>query len=291
VPNSMTGYGMADGPVGGGRLSVEVRTVNHRHFSSQFRLPQDLLRFESDLKARLREHIERGHATVVARWTEVSVEPTAVHVDVDRARVLVEALKKLKEELDLQGEIDLGFVARQPDVLTHAEDEEREIDCGELLNVLDGAVNDVVIMRQREGAALAVDLEQRLAAMEARLAEVEERASRRVAAERDRLRAAVNDLLDGRTLDESRLSQEIAILADKLDITEEMVRLRTHFGAFQEALRGTGAVGKQLSFLGQEMLREVNTIGSKANDAEIAQVVIAMKGELEKVREQVENIE
>jgi uncharacterized protein (TIGR00255 family) len=210
---------------------------------------------------------------------------------VDRARVLVEALKKLKEELDLRGEIDLGFVARQPDVLTHAEDEEREIDCDELLDVLDGAVHDVVIMRQREGAALAVDLEQRLAAMEARLAEVEERASRRVVAERDRLRAAVNELLDGRTLDESRLSQEIAILADKLDITEEMVRLRTHFGAFKEALRGTGAVGKQLSFLGQEMLREVNTIGSKANDAEIAQTVIAMKGELEKVREQVENIE
>ena len=291
MPNSMTGYGVAEGPVGGGRLSVEVRTVNHRHFSAQFRLPQDLLSFENALKARLREHIERGHATVVARWTEVSVEPTAIHVDVDRARVLVEALETLKRELDLKGEIDLGFVARQPEVLTHAEDEEREIDEADLLSVLEGAVREVLTMRQREGEALATDLEQRLASMEARVAEVEQRAPHRVEAERDRLRAAVTELLDGRTLDEGRLSQEIAILADKLDITEEMVRLRTHFGAFREALRGTGAVGKRLSFLGQEMLREVNTIGSKANDAEIAQAVITMKGELEKVREQVENIE
>ena len=110
-------------------------------------------------------------------------------------------------------------------------------------------------------------------------------------AERDRLRSAVSELLDGRALDETRLSQEIALLADKLDITEEIVRLRTHCGAFREALGGSGAVGKRLSFLGQEMLREVNTIGSKANDAEIAQAVISMKGTLEKVREQVENIE
>jgi len=287
----MTGYGIADGPVGGGRLSVEVRTVNHRHFNTQFRLPQDLLRFENDLKARLRDHIDRGHVTVGARWTEVSVEPTAVHVDVDRARVLIEALQKLKAELDLKGEIDLGFIARQPEVLTHAEDEEREIDASDLLGVLDAAVTSVLAMRQNEGAALVADLEQRLATMEARLAEVEERAPYRVEAERDRLQAAVAELLDGRTLDESRLSQEIAILADKLDITEETVRLRAHLGAFKGALQGTGAVGKQLSFLGQEMLREVNTVGSKANDAEIAQAVITMKGELEKVREQVENIE
>jgi len=287
----MTGYGTSDGPAGGGRLSVEIRTVNHRHFSMQFRLPQDLQPFENDLKGRLREQFERGHATVVARWAEDPVSTGAVQVDVERGRAVVDALQRLKGELGLDGTIDLGFVARQPGVLSYGEAVEREIDLSDVLAVLDQTAAAVQSMRQREGEALAAELEKRLRGLEERLEEVVARAPQRLEAERERLRNSVADLLDGRALDESRLSQEIALLADKLDITEEIVRLRTHLGAFREGLAGTAAVGKQLSFLGQEMLREVNTIGSKANDATIAQAVIGMKGDLEKIREQVENIE
>jgi uncharacterized protein (TIGR00255 family) len=157
--------------------------------------------------------------------------------------------------------------------------------------ILDRAMADVVAMRRREGEALAADLAGRMTAMETHVSHVADRAPQRLEAERDRLRKAVADLLEGHTLDESRLSQEIALLADKLDITEELVRLRTHLDAFRETLREEGAIGKRLSFLGQEMLREVNTIGAKANDAEITHAVIGMKGELEKIREQVENLE
>jgi uncharacterized protein (TIGR00255 family) len=287
----MTGFGTADGPLGGGRLAVEVRTVNHRHFSTQFRLPSELQQFEGDIRQRLRERIERGHAALTARWTDQPLRGTSLQINLERAQEVSRALTELKGALDLPGEVDLGFVARQPDVLHYADSEQPGLDVEEFLRLIDRAVDTVVAMREREGAALGEDLTARLAAIDALLNEVGERAPQRLTGERDRLQRAVAELLDGRPLDESRLSQEIALLADKLDITEEMVRLRTHVGAFREALGSEGGVGRQLSFLGQEILREVNTIGSKANDAAIAQHVIKMKGEVEKIREQVENIE
>jgi uncharacterized protein (TIGR00255 family) len=204
---------------------------------------------------------------------------------------VADALRELKAALELEGEIDIGFVARQPEVLSAGTAEEPELDAAELLALLDEALGGLVAMREREGEALAAELSERLGNLEQGLARIEERAPRRAEQERDRLRAAVTELLDGRQLDEDRLSQEIALLADKLDVTEEIVRLKTHLGACRETMDGDAAAGRQLAFLGQELLREINTIGSKANDAEIAQVVIGMKGELEKVREQVENIE
>lgn len=291
VLKSMTGYGAAEGALGGGQLALEVRTVNHRHLNVQFKLPHGLQRMESEVRARLRERLERGHATVFARWTLEPERPTEVSLNLERARAMTEALRELKAALGLEGEIDLGFVARQPEVLSAGAPEEPALDAAELLAVLDEALDGVVAMREREGQALGRELSERLDNLERGLARIEERAPQRAERERDRLRAAVTDLLDGRQLDEDRLSQEIALLADKLDVTEEIVRLKTHLEACRHTMEGGAAAGRQLAFLGQELLREINTIGSKANDGEIAQVVIGMKGELEKVREQVENIE
>jgi len=287
----MTGYGAAEGALGGGELALEVRTVNHRHLNVQFKLPHGLQRMESEVRARLRERLERGHATVFARWTLEPERPTEVSLNLERARAMTEALRELKAALGLEGEIDLGFVARQPEVLSAGAPEEPALDAAELLAVLDEALDGVVAMREREGQALGRELSERLDNLERGLARIEERAPQRAERERDRLRAAVTELLDGRQLDEDRLSQEIALLADKLDVTEEIVRLKTHLEACRHTMGGGAAAGRQLAFLGQELLREINTIGSKANDGEIAQVVIGMKGELEKVREQVENIE
>jgi len=146
-------------------------------------------------------------------------------------------------------------------------------------------------MREREGGALAVELRHRLSEIAKHAASVEARAPARVRAERERLRRNVGELLDGRQIEESRLAQEIALIADRLDVTEELMRLKTHLEACRGALAALEPVGRRLGFLGQEMLREINTIGSKANDAEIVQAVIEMKGELEKFREQVENVE
>ncbi|NIN11529.1 MAG: YicC family protein [Gemmatimonadales bacterium] len=287
----MTGYGTAEGPLSGGRIVIQVRTVNHRHMSVQFRLPAELQPLENELRSRLRERMERGHVVVSARWVEEPPHSASIRLNVERAREVVEALTRLKSALNLGGEIDVGFVARQPDVLTYGEAEQAEINRAELMAVLDQALDEVVKMRTREGAALADDLEGRLGELDAALARIAARTPQRLTAERDRLQEAVQELLDGKLLDPDRLNQEIALLADKLDITEELVRIRTHLQACGEALATDAAVGRRLAFLGQEMLREVNTIGSKANDAEIAQTVIGMKGELERIREQVENIE
>ncbi len=287
----MTGYGVAEGPLGGGRLTVELRTVNHRYFNGQFRLPFGLQPFESELRTRLRERLERGNVTVRAHWIEAPPRSVSVKLNLDRAQAVISALTELKTALNLAGEIDLGFVARQPDVLTLPDDDELDVDRGELVTLLDRALAGVVQMRQREGAVLGADLERRLTTLEQHLTDVEARAPQRVEAERERLRRAVSDLLDGKPVDDNRLLQEIALLADKLDITEEIVRLRAHIQACREALAGESAAGRALAFFGQEMLREINTIGSKANDARITNIVVAMKGELEKYREQVENIE
>jgi len=287
----MTGFGTAEGALAGGRVLVEMKTVNHRHFSLQCRMPAEFQRFESEMRNRLRERFERGHISLTLRWSETPERGGGVAVDVDRAIAVRNALERLREALGVPGEIDLGFIARQPDVLSFGQDEERDVDVGELQALVDMAALEVLESRDREGAALAADLTARLTTMEARLAAIAQWAPERLTAERDRLRQAVAELLDGRPLDDTRLAQELAITADRLDITEEIVRLRSHFAAFREALAGDAAVGRRLSFLGQEMLREVNTIGSKANHAAIAEAVIDLKTELEKVREQVENIE
>lgn len=291
MPKSMTGFGTAEGPFAGGRVMMELRTVNHRHFSAQFRLPSELLRLEADLRERLRRFMERGHATLTVRWTASPVSPVSVQLDLDRARSVLAALEELKRVLGLEGSIDLGFIARQPEVLTFAEAEVAETDAAPLLALLDAAASQVVESREREGSELAADLDRRLSTIDACLRDIELRAPERLVAERDRLRAAVAELLEGRPADENRLAQELAFLADKMDITEEIVRLRTHIGAFRDALATPNAIGRRLAFLGQEMLREVNTIGSKANDADITASAIDLKAELEKVREQVENLE
>jgi len=288
----MTGFGVADGDLAGGRIQVEIRTVNHRHLNVQLRLPPTLQALEEPLRNLLRTRLDRGAVTVQARWIEEPPRATAVRVDIDRARDVVRALAELREVLDLPGEIDLAFVARQPEVLvTSVAETEAITDADAFLTVVSDALDAVQAMREREGEALARDLHERLATIATELEAVRARAPERVTAERDRLRAAVETLLDGKPMDEQRLAQEIALLADRLDVNEEMVRLRTHLDAAEAALAKSEPIGRTLGFLAQEMLREINTIGSKANDAEIAQRVIVMKGALEKFREQLENLE
>jgi len=288
----MTGFGVADGPVAGGRLQVEIRTVNHRHFNVQLRLPPALQPLEETLRQHLRGRLERGHVSVSARWLEEPVRQGVVTVDVDRARSILVALGQLRAALDLPGAIDLQFVARQPEVLRFdAAGQEPTIDGAAVLAIVDGALAGVLAMREREGTVLAGELELRLDLIRRGLDHVRARAPERLTAEHDRLQAAVKELLDGREPDPQRLAQEIALLADRLDVTEEMVRLAAHLDAARAALRSEVSPGRRLGFLGQEILREINTIGSKANDPAIAQVVIDMKQELERFREQLENLE
>jgi uncharacterized protein (TIGR00255 family) len=296
----MTGFGTAHGPVAGGQLRLEVRSVNHRHFSLQLKLPADLSALEADLRERLRTRIRRGHVTVSAAWTEEPPRPAGLRVNLARARELLEAWRTLQRDLGLPGEVSLEWIAKQPDVLQAGAGaggeggEGREAtpaDRAAILRLADQATEALLAMRASEGAALAREVEHHLASLEAHLAGVERRAPERLVAARDRLRRAVAELADGARLDEARLAQEIALMAERLDIAEEIARLKSHLAAARAALAGSEPAGRQLGFLAQEMLREINTMGSKANDAAIAHAVIAMKGELERFREQVENLE
>lgn len=291
MPHSMTGFGAAEGPVAGGRLRVEIRTVNHRFFNFAPKLPSELGALEGEIRERLRQELERGHVAVSARWVEAPVREAALAVNVDRARAAADALSSLREQLGLAGEVTLELVARQPDVLQARGSDAPEVPFAEVEPVLARAAADCRAMREREGARLAEALEAHLRFMEGEAAAIERQAPERVVRERDRLRLAVAALLEGRSLDEQRLAQEVALLAERLDITEELVRFRAHVAACRAALAGREAAGKRLGFLAQELGREVNTMGSKANDATIQHHVIALKGELEKFREQLENLE
>ena len=291
MPYSMTGFGAAEGAVAGRRLRVEIRTVNHRYFNLSAKLPGELTAFEGELRERLRRDFDRGHLSVQARWTENADAESGFSVDLERARLVAARLREMQAALALGGEVTVELVARQPEVLTTGPNGAGDVAWGEVEPVVAAAGAECLAMRAREGEALTAELRHRMDLLERSAAEIGLRAPERLSRERIRLRTSVAELLDGRSVDEDRLAQELAFMADKLDITEELVRFRAHLAAAGEALSSDRPVGKQLGFLAQELGREVNTMGAKAGDAEIAQLVIAMKGDLEKFREQLENLE
>lgn len=286
----MTGFGAAEGPVGVVRVSVELRTVNHRFFSPSLKLPSALARWEPDVREALRQRIERGHVTVTARL-ERKAEDGPV-VDEAKFAHYANALRALRERHNLGGELDVATILRMPDVMRSSTEDEPGGTAEELLAVVYAAAAALTRMREAEGSRLSELLRDRMSLIEAAIGRIAARAPERVIAQRDRLRENVKLLAGGIAVDEQRLAQEIAILADRLDVGEEVDRFRVHVTAFQATLRQeNGAVGKRLGFLLQEMLREANTTGSKANDAAIQRDVLLVKEELERIREQVENLE
>jgi len=287
----MTGFGAAEGTVAGAPLRVEIRTVNHRFLNPALRLPADLAALEGDIRDRLRRDFERGHVAVTLRWLGSQRSDSALQLNIDRAREAMARLRELQTAVGISGDISVDLLSRQPDVLALGQREAAAVTWAELEPIVADATADCRAMRRREGQTLAAELRQRLDQIGALAGRVGSRAPERIPRERDRLREAVGQLLDGRPVEESRLMQELGFLAERLDVTEELVRLRAHLGAARHALEQDRPVGKQLGFLAQEIGREINTVGSKANDAEIAHWVVDMKGELEKFREQVENLE
>jgi uncharacterized protein (TIGR00255 family) len=288
---SMTGFGTADGVVGGARVSVELRAVNHRFFNPNLKLPSALTRWESEVREYLRKRIARGHVTVSARIERSGNNGAAI--DESRFAFYAATLRSLRDRNGLGGEVDVATVLRMPDVLHAGAEETVEGAVEELLSIVKSATDALMQMREAEGCRLAEVLLERLGVVEDALGRVAVRAPERVVAQRDRLRENVRVLSGGVAVDEARLAQEIAILADRLDVGEELDRFQAHIAAFREALaqRGGEPVGKRLGFLLQEMLREANTTGSKANDAAIQRDVVLVKEELERIREQVENLE
>lgn len=290
--SSMTGFGAADGVAGGARVAVEIRTVNHRFFSPSLKLPAAYGRWEGELRELLRQRIARGHVTLSVR---IDRDPSASLSSIDETRfaAYLTAVRELQKKHSLEGPIDISTILRLPDVVA-SPSEVVAADAGEALtSIVKQAVDALVAMRQAEGAQLAAFLAERVSLVESALARVQTRAPVRLREQHDRVRRTVSDLVGGAGADPQRIAQEIAILADRLDVTEELDRFRSHLSAFREtaAARTSEPVGKRLGFILQEMVREANTIGSKASDAEIQEDVIGIKEELERIREQVENLE
>lgn len=293
---SMTGYGTAEKETAVGRLRAEIRTVNHDSFRASLRLPSVLEEYEIAIREWLREGLPRGHISYSLRLeTPEGQENERLTIEVDEVRVeeYLAAFSHLQEKFSLPGTIDLSTIARFNDIFQRVVEEGPEIEAEDLQGVTREAIAATIAMREEEGRRLAEDLEGRLSAMRASLELIEERAPARLLAERDRLRKAIAELADEVETDEDRLAREIAYLAERWDIGEEIVRLRSHIDFFARlsADEDPTPVGKRLRFITQEMLREANTIGAKANDTTIQHEVVAIKNEIERLREQVENIE
>jgi len=292
---SMTGYGEAEREGPDGLVRLEVRTVNHRFFNASVKTPPGFDRHERAIVEGLKRHLARGHVSAsLSLGRGGAGAAQEVRVDVERARALKDAIGQLRDDLAIPGEVDLPMIVRFGEIFRGPEPDRAGGIEPELVEALaEEAATAARVMRESEGVRLEQDLVERLDAMAALLDEIGARAPERLVAERDRLRVAVAELAEQVEVDQDRLAREVAYLAERWDVNEELVRFRSHLELFREALAGDGSepVGKRLGFLVQEMHREANTIGSKANDAVISQASVGLKEEIERVREQVENVE
>ena len=289
---SMTGYGRGQQLLHGRSITVEIRSVNHRYFEFSCRTPRGCAFLEDRLKRTLQQAISRGKVEVSLTLQTVESRGGAVAVDHALAGQYLTALRALAAEYNLTDDLTLSTVARLPDLFTvcRGEEDEEEL-AADVLSVLQEALDRFVAMREAEGERLRADVLSRLFTMEEHLAFVEERSPQTVAEYRARLTAKLNELLGGAVADEARILTEAAIVADRLAVDEETVRLHSHIAQLRGILDCAEPVGRKLDFLVQEMNRETNTIGSKCSDAAIAGHVVEMKSEIEKIREQIQNIE
>ncbi|MGI8617774.1 MAG: YicC/YloC family endoribonuclease [Gemmatimonadaceae bacterium] len=287
----MTGFGTAEGTVGEARVTVEVRTVNHRFFNASIKLPSPFGAWEGEVRDALRRHIARGHVSMGARIERREDSP--VQIDEARFSAYVAQLRELGHRHGLASELDLATVLRLPGVVVTGAVEEAGGTAAELVAVVEQAARALTLMRTEEGGRLAQSIRERLDVIEHALGRLAERSPLRLAEQKARLERAVTELAGGVAVDPQRLAQEIAIMADRLDVAEELDRFTSHLKSFRDTLddEGREPVGKRLSFVLQEMLREANTTGSKANDAAMLAEVVSVKEELERIREQVENLE
>jgi uncharacterized protein (TIGR00255 family) len=293
VIRSMTGFGTATVEVPGGRMSVEVRSVNHRFSEVQIRLPRDLAALEDRARALVQERVRRGRVEVIVTRDEGTRRARTVRVDAELAAAYARALRELGQAIDAPGEVSLEHISALPDVL-RVEDERTDPDAAwpALEGAIRRAADGLVAMREAEGGRLAEDLLRRAATLDALAEAVAARSRDVVRAYGERLRARLAEALAEIPVDEARIAAELALFAERSDITEELTRLRSHLVQFRQTVaEEDGAVGRKLDFILQEMGRETNTIGSKANDLEITRTIIGMKSELESVREQVQNVE
>ena len=290
--NSMTGYGRGEAARGGAKFTVEISTVNRKQAELSLYLPRELDALESRARDEINAKVSRGRIAARVQWTAKSGDRAQVEIDRNLAKEYAKEYRKLATDLKLGGEVSLDTVLRAPGVLQTSEEElDVESLWTPLRTALRAALKQLLAMRAREGANLKKDLYKRIDALQKSVKAVKRQAPKTVRRHREALQDRLNQSGLDLKLDDERVLKEVALFADRIDIAEELTRLESHFGQFADYAKSKGPVGRTLDFLSQEMNREVNTIGSKANDPLISRLVVAMKSELEKFREQVQNVE
>jgi uncharacterized protein (TIGR00255 family) len=291
VVRSMTGFGRSEIQREGILLVTEIRSVNNKFCDISVRLPKWLTHFESKVRTLVQQKILRGKLSVSVTWNGDG-DGLALSLDQEAADRYVGFLKALKERYNLSGEINLQTLVSFPDLFSPEKTPATDEDSWKLLEEsVAKALDDAISMKEAEGKSLSEDLRARADVLLKHVEKIESRAPVRVKAAKEKLRARLSELLDRGEIPEDRLALEAAIFADKLDCTEECVRLRAHSKQFVALVEGSELVGRKLNFLLQEMNREANTIGAKAADVEIVSEVVNIKDEIEKLREQVQNVE
>ncbi|MBQ6706853.1 MAG: YicC family protein [Clostridia bacterium] len=289
---SMTGYGRGEQVVDGFHVIVELKSVNHRYFEYSSRLPYAYGFLDEKLKAFLQSRINRGKVDASVWIDTEGVTDSTVKVNFGLAESYVEALRSLSERFGLRDDISATALARYPDILTVSKAATDEDAVWAAVQVAaQAALDRFSEMREREGAKLRDDVLSRASVIEEAVGVIEEKSPETVRLHMEKVEARMRELLSGAAVEEQRLLTEAAVFADKIAVAEETVRLRSHIDQLRQMLSGDEAVGRKLDFLVQEMNRETNTIGSKAQDVEIARIVVDVKAEIEKIREQIQNIE
>ena len=288
---SMTGFGRGTYENEGRNYTVEIKSVNHKYSDINIKLPRFLNSLENDVRKKIASSISRGKIDVFISFENYSNKGTNIRINKDLAKEYIRELKELAEETDLKYDINVLDISKFPEILKIEEDENEEEILEELLKAVDNALEKFIAMREIEGEKLIQDIAKRIEFIKKKVEEISSFSENVVEDYIEKLENRINELLKNDVVDKDRLAQEIVIFSDKSSIEEELTRLKSHIEQFDNLLKGTSPIGKKFDFLIQEMNREVNTIGSKANCLEITNCVIELKTEIENIREQIQNIE
>lgn len=289
---SMTGFGRAEVVTAERKITVELKSVNHRYLDLNIKMPKKLSFLEGSIRSLMKEYMQRGKVDVYITYEDYTMNGAALKYNRELAKEYLDYLKKMEEEFGLENDIRLSTLSRYPDVLTM---EEQSVDEEQLWSNLEGPLREAcskfVETRTREGEHLKNDLMEKLQGLDAKVSAVEERSPEVVQAYREKLEAKVHELLEDSQIDDSRIAAEVVLFSDKICNDEETVRLHSHIKGMEKILNEKEGVGRKLDFMAQEMNREANTILSKSNDLTISNIAIDLKTEIEKIREQIQNIE
>lgn len=289
---SMTGYGRANQILGGRDITVEIRSVNSRFFEYSSRMSRSVVFLDDKLKKLLMSRISRGKVELALTIQNIDAPDTTIVANTEVARQYVQAVEEMCSELDLQNDLTVTGIMRLPEIFTtRREKQDEEALWVDIKTVAEQALQNFIMMRAAEGEKLCTDILSRLQTIENTVTEIETNSADRVSRYTEKLYKKLETLLADKNVDEARVLTEAAIFADKTAVDEETVRLKSHIAQYRSILQTDSPIGKKLDFLTQELNRETNTIGSKCNEITVTRMVVDMKGEVEKIREQVQNIE